>query len=187
MIDLFWDGKHEVFSFSGQGNEKLLAPSREFYDGALPAGNSVAFLNLLKLARITGDNQYRGMAEKMAAGIMVEAGEYPPGYTMFLCGLDFMFGPTGEIVIAGEVDAPETVAARKIINENLSLNRVVILHSPGSEGEELEKMTEYTKYQPMIGGKTTFYLCRNYTCEKPVTSPEKLKKKMKDFLGNIEK
>ncbi|MEN8142740.1 MAG: thioredoxin domain-containing protein, partial [Thermodesulfobacteriota bacterium] len=180
-FDLFWDGQHSVFNFSGQGNEELLAPSREFYDGALPAGNSVAFHNLLKLARITTDNKYLAMAEKMATRIMVDAEEYPPGYTMFLSGIDFMLGPTGEIVIAGKIGASETAAARKIIHEKFSPHKVVLLHPPGSEGEKLEKLAEYTKYQQMIEGKTTFYLCRNYACEKPLTGLGELQKQMKDF------
>jgi hypothetical protein len=181
MIDLFRDKHAGVFNFSGMGNEELLASSREFYDGALPAGNSVAFLNLLKLARITDNREYRDLAEKMAAAIMAEAGEYPSGYTMFLCGVDFMLGPTGEIVIAGEPDAAETKGAARIIHKNFSPNKVVLLHSPAKAAAALEEIAGYTANLPMLAGRTTFYLCRNYACLAPLTNLAALEQALREF------
>lgn len=185
MIDLFWDEEHDVFSFSGLGNEQLLTPIVEFYDGALPAGNSVAFLALLKLARLTDNRHYRDFAGKMATRIIAEAGEYPAGYTMFLSGLDFLLGPTGEIVIAGESGAPETIAAGKIIHKNFLPNKVVLLHSAGKNGKELERIAEYTRCQPLLGGKTTFYVCRDYSCVQPVTDLAELEELLEEFPADV--
>ena len=53
MIKLFWDKKDGGLFFSGEDNEKLIMNRKEIYDGAIPSGNSVAALNLLKLGRIT--------------------------------------------------------------------------------------------------------------------------------------
>ena len=38
--------------------EKLLVRAKEIYDGAIPSGNSVMALNLLRLGKITGDAKY---------------------------------------------------------------------------------------------------------------------------------
>lgn len=51
MRRLFWDKQDGGFYFSGIDEEKLITGSKELYDGALPLGNSVAALNLLKLSK----------------------------------------------------------------------------------------------------------------------------------------
>jgi uncharacterized protein YyaL (SSP411 family) len=183
MIETFRDGDRHILNFSGQGNEELLAANKDLYDGALPAGNSVALINILKLARITGDRQLQTRAEKMARAIMAEAEGYLPGYTMFMNGVDFMIGPTGEIVIAGEPDSEATRVMKRVVSRTFSPNKVLLLHPPGQAGKEIEKIAPYSKYQQMIEGKTTVYLCRDYTCEAPVRDPEKLRELMKDFPG----
>ena len=55
MIDIYWDKKGGGLFFSGKGNESLITRSKDIYDGAIPSGNSVAALNLLRLGRATGD------------------------------------------------------------------------------------------------------------------------------------
>jgi hypothetical protein len=181
MIGLFWDAQHEVFNFSGRDNEVLPGTIRDFYDGAIPAGNSVAFLNLLKLSKITGSLELREMAEKMSRKIMAEVGEHPSGYTMFLTGIDFMLGPTGEIVIAAEPGSPDIAAARKIIYKKFSPNQLVLLHRIDSEGNALGKLAGHTSCMKMIDGKTSFYLCRDYACSQPLTNLTELEGAMKEF------
>ncbi len=183
MIEIFRDGDHAILNFSGQGNEELLAVNQDLYDGALPAGNSVALINILKLARITDDRQLQTRAEKMAGAIMAEAEGYLPGYTMFMNGVDFMIGPTGEIVIAGEPDSEATRAMKRVISRTFSPNKVLLLHPPGPAGKAIEKIAPYSKYQQMIEERTTVYLCRDYSCEAPVGEPEKFRELLKDFPG----
>ncbi|MEN8134826.1 MAG: thioredoxin domain-containing protein [Thermodesulfobacteriota bacterium] len=183
MVNLFWDDEHEVFNFSGSGNEELLGSIRDFYDGAIPAGNSVALLNILKLSKITVEPKFREMSAKMSRKIMVEAGEYPPGYAMFLSAVDYLLGPAGEIVIAGKPDSAATGAVLKLLNRSFAPNKVVVLHQPGPEGLKIEKIAGYTKFQTMVDGQTTVYLCRDYTCEKPIINLDELAKAIKDFPG----
>jgi hypothetical protein len=181
MIDLFWDAEHGFFSFSGIGNEELIGSANDFYDGATPAGNSVALLNLVKLAAITADRKYREIADRMSRGIVVEAEQYPPGYTMFLNAVDYLLGPKGEIVIAGEAGAKATGEALALINRIFSPNKVVMLKRPGREGAKLEKLAAYTEFQPLIDGRTTIYLCRDSSCEKPIVELTELADTLKEF------
>ncbi|NLN42596.1 MAG: thioredoxin domain-containing protein [Clostridiales bacterium] len=55
MLDLFHDKENGGLFLYAKDGEKLIARPKEVYDGALPSGNSVAALNMLRLARITGD------------------------------------------------------------------------------------------------------------------------------------
>jgi len=179
MVELFWDREHNAFNFSGHGNEKLLAQVRDFYDGALPSGNSIALLNLLKLSRLLDDKKLQETAETLAARMAEEAGEYPAGYAMFLSAVDFLNGPSGEIVVAGDPEAAETKKMLVIINRTFSPNQVVVLHPP--QGKDIEKLAPYTEYQTMIDNRPTVYMCRNYACLKPVTEINSLNKMMESF------
>lgn len=55
MIGLFWDEEHGGFYFTGHDAEALIVREKEVYDGAVPSGNSVAAVQLLRLGQVTGD------------------------------------------------------------------------------------------------------------------------------------
>ena len=55
LLKHFWDGKNAGFFFIADNGEDLLIRQKELYDGAIPSGNSIAMLNLLRLGRITAD------------------------------------------------------------------------------------------------------------------------------------
>jgi hypothetical protein len=63
MIKLHAD-KDGGFFYTSHDHEKLFARSKDQYDGAQPAGNSVAARNLVRLWQKTGEERYRDLAEK---------------------------------------------------------------------------------------------------------------------------
>lgn len=89
MLKYFWDeGKGGLF-FTSLDSEKLLIRNKEIYDGAVPSGNSVALLNLLRLARITGDSELENKAEELNKAFSQTINEIPYAYSQFLIGVDF--------------------------------------------------------------------------------------------------
>jgi uncharacterized protein YyaL (SSP411 family) len=88
MLTLFGveeeEGKTLHLYFNGQDSEILIVRPREIYDGALPAGNSVAAWNLLRLAEITGSQNLRQKAERLFFTVGGEIGANPMGYTFML-------------------------------------------------------------------------------------------------------
>jgi uncharacterized protein len=170
MADLFWDEANGGFFFNGRDAEQLISRPKEIYDGALPSGNSVALLNLLRLARLTGDEILTEMAEKQVKAFSGSIGEYPWGYTHFLRGVDFMLGPTREIVIAGKAGEPEVEAMLRSARQTFMPNAVVAFHPEGKSGSsEIEKLVPFLKEQRSVDGKAAAYICENYACQAPVT------------------
>jgi uncharacterized protein len=96
FIRHFWDNDHGGFFFTADDGEKLLVRKKEIYDGAIPSGNSMALLNLVRLARITGDPDIAEMAAKTARSFYAAVRQAPTAYTYFLLALDFRFGVTLE-------------------------------------------------------------------------------------------
>ena len=59
---LFEDRENGGFFLTAEDREPLLVRAKEIYDGAIPSGNSVMALNLVRLAKFTGDPTYRACA-----------------------------------------------------------------------------------------------------------------------------
>ncbi len=175
-LEHFWDAEHGGFYFTSLEHEKLLTRKKEAYDGAIPSGNSVNMLNLLTLARLTGKSEYEEYAQKIAqinVDVILRA---PMAFTGILIALDFAFGPTYEVVIVGEKKDNST---KKILQELYSryLPNVVILLKPISDDktkEQLEQIVTFVRPYQSLEGKTTVYVCKNFNCELPTTSPRKM-------------
>lgn len=172
MIENFWDEKGGGFFFSGKKNEQLIAQSKEIYDGAAPSGNSVALLNLLRLGRITGNQNLEKMAEQIMQTFGETIRQYPSGYTQFLCALDFALGPTKEIVIAGEPDQKDTERILVEIGKRFLPRKVLLLRS--QKDRTLEEIAPFVKEHKSIDNKATVYMCENYACKSPTHDVDKI-------------
>lgn len=172
MIENFWDEKGGGFFFSGKQNELLIAQTKDMYDGATPSGNSVAFLNVLRLGRLTGNPNSEKMAEQLMKTFGETIRQYPSGYTQFLCALDFALGPTQEIVIAGEAGHKDTEQILTEIGKRFLPRTVLLLHSP--KDRTLKEMVQFVKDLKPIDSKVTAYICENYACKAPTYDLDKI-------------
>ncbi len=172
MIENFWDEKAGGFFFSGKKNERLIAQTKEIYDGATPSGNSVALFNILRLGRMTGNLDLGKTAEQLIKTFGETINKYPSGYTHFMCAVDFALGPTKEIVIAGEPEQWDTKQILREIGKRFLPRKVLLLHSP--KDKSLEEIAAFVKEQKPIEGKATAYICENYACKSPTNDIKKM-------------
>lgn len=167
-LNLFWDVENGGFYFNGEDAEQLIARPKELYDGAIPSGNSVALLNLLRLARLTGDEELSEIAGKQINSFAAEVENHPTGYTFFLQGIDFYLGPTREVVIAGRPGADDTKAMLSAVRSQYNPQTVVIFHPEGATGKEIEALAPFVQEQRLANDRATAYVCHNYACQAPV-------------------
>ncbi|GIM45115.1 thioredoxin domain-containing protein [Collibacillus ludicampi] len=172
MVRLFWDDREGGFYLNGSDAEQLLARPKEVYDGALPSGNSVAALNLLRLARITGETRLEELAQKQIQAFSGNVGSYPPGYTHFLMALQFAYYPGKEIVVAGSRDAEDTKRMLRAVHQVFLPQAVRLFRPEGPEAREIERLVPFIKEQKAIEGRATAFVCENYACKSPTTDVE---------------
>src|SRR5215212_3725011 len=132
-------------------NELLVRP-RDVGDGALPSGNSVQLMNLTRLAHITARDDYRKDADALIRSVADEASLAPVASTYLLSALDFVLGPSYEVVLAGK----DVAALRRAVFANFVPNKVVLGPT---------KFAPFTEMQKPIGKKATAYICTNYLCK----------------------
>ena len=80
----------------------FLIRQKEIYDGAIPSGNSIAMLNLLRLGRITANSGLEQKAAKIGRAFFENVRQSPSAYTQLMIAIDFAVGPSYEVVIVGD-------------------------------------------------------------------------------------
>ena len=174
MIDIFWDKEGGGLYFTGKGNEPLITRSKEIYDGALPSGNSVAAMNFLRLGRLTGNTDLEKKADQLTRVFAAEVMEHPMAYTQLLVALDFMVGPSQEIVMAGD-PAPETMRDMlNVVQRKFLPNKVVLMRPDGAEGKRLATLSPFVEPMHSVDHQPTVYLCEQYVCQVPIREVDEL-------------
>jgi len=151
--------------------EALIVRSKEIYDGAIPSGNSVAALNLLRLARLTGETRYEELAEGTMLAFSGDVARSPQNHTQLMLAVDFAAGPSHEVVISGVRGAEDTRAMARALNREFVPNKVVVLR-PTGEADAISKLVPYVADQVSLEGRATAYVCRDFTCREPTTDVE---------------
>ena len=170
QIELFWDDSGGGFFMTAKDAEELIARPKDLYDGAVPSGNSVAFLNLLRLARMGGNPDWEKLADRMIRGFGGAVGDYPMAYTHLMSGLDFFLGPTREIVIAGN---PEERTTREMITyaqRTFLPFKILLLRPDGEAGREISGLCPFLEAMGPGKGGTSAYICEGYSCKAPIAS-----------------
>ena len=171
MMRHFWDKDQGGLFFSADDAEALLLRKKEFYDGAIPSGNSIAMLNLLRLMHLTGQAELEEPAWDLARSFAA-AGEQPLGHSMLLCSLDYALGPASEIALVGSLQDAGIIEMLQAIRSRFLPNKSTVLVC----GEEIREIAPFTNNLIQVEGKTTAYVCTDHVCSLPATSPEEMMK-----------
>jgi len=174
MVRLFWDEKDGGFYFTADDAEKLLYRQKEIYDGAIPSGNSVAALDLVRLSRFTLEKQWEEKLDRLFNSFSAQIASRPSSYGQMLSAFDFALGPSKEIVIVTPSTDKNIDEIINAVYERFIPNKVVLLRpETGAGADEVVSISPYVEYQLPINGQTTIYLCENHICKLPVNSLEK--------------
>jgi hypothetical protein len=130
--------------------------------------------NLLRLERITGDAGFGERASTLAKSAGDALEKMPSGFTALLSAVDFALGPTFEIVIAGQINAPDTVELARAVRDLYLPNKVLLFRS-SDENDGIIKIAPFVAAHSTIDNRATAYVCRNFACDAPVTSSADLK------------
>jgi len=158
-VDHFLDKEDQLFFFTGDHAEKLVARKKELFDNVIPASNSVMANNLFLLGKMTDNTEFNdlsmAMLGKMAKLISKDV-NYLSNWAVLMM---YNLKPFSEIVISGTALIP---FSRELWLE-YKPNSVVL----GTQGKSSLALLEgrEAKY-----GKTQVYVCYNKACQLPVNS-----------------
>ena len=172
MIDLFWDDAVGGFYDTGRDHEDLVLRPRDTFDNAQPCGGSVASDVLLRLAVITGNDEYSAKAATPLRALQRLMSGSPMGAGQWLVALDFYLSQPKEVAIIGPREDPATVELLAAVFGRFLPNKVVVgAESPQPGAVDGNPLLEGRE---MTDGRPTAYVCQNYVCRLPVTDPQAL-------------
>ncbi|MCC2527337.1 thioredoxin domain-containing protein [Bacillus halotolerans] len=169
MIDLFWDEEHGGFYFTGHDAEALIVREKEVYDGAVPSGNSVAAVQLLRLGQVTGDLSLIEKAETMFSVFKPEIEAYPSGHSFFMQSVLKHMTPKKEIVIFGHPDDPDRKQITSALQQAFIPNDSILV---AEHPDQCKDIAPFAADYRIIDDQITVYICENFACQQPTTDIE---------------
>ncbi|MFC1765369.1 thioredoxin domain-containing protein [Planctomycetota bacterium] len=168
MVDLFGDDNGGALYLVGRDAERLVVRDKPQYDGAVPSGNSVAAMVLLRLGRITTQLHFTERAETILNSAALRWQQAPVSQIALAAALDYHLAPGQEITLAGDVQQGGGQAMARWLQTMYLPNSVVIHRPAGETSAELLELAPYVANQGPVGDVATAYVCENYACKRPV-------------------
>ncbi len=171
MRELFEDRENGGFFSTPEGDANLILRMKDDYDGAEPSGNSVAVLALLRLARLTGRQEFEESAERTLKAFASRLASVGSGVPLMLTAFMYSEAPSRQVVLAGPKDdaAPMLAAVRSHF-----LPYTTVLAADDESRSVLARYFPAIGDMRPLGGSVAAYVCENFTCQLPVTEVAQL-------------
>jgi hypothetical protein len=179
MIAEFWDENDGSFFFTGNSHEQLIRRTKEFDDNATPSGNSSAAWGLLRLAALTGVEEYRAKAEVILRTVSGSLARYARAFGHMLCAADVWLARPVEVAIVGELDDPRTRALVRAARRVWCPELVLAAGQPGAATGRLELLAG----RPTLDGAPAAYVCRDFACQAPIAEPAALEELLRSSVA----
>ncbi len=181
QIELFWNEKSSFF-FDSAADPSIKIRMRDTYDGAEPAGNSVAARNLSRLGQLRNNPQWQQMARQLIGSFSEVINHYPTALPLMLTNWREIEAKPCWIVIAGERGAENTEALLRVAAKILNPHQLLLLADGADNQAYLAEKLPFLETVVRLEGKATAYLCADFSCKMPTTSPETLQMQLEKQL-----
>jgi uncharacterized protein YyaL (SSP411 family) len=151
--------------------EVLLAREKPGRDGAIPSGNSIEALNLLRLHLYTGDAAYEQSGEMLLAAFYRSLRYNATGVTEMFSAVDFQLDTPKEIIVVGNGNAQELNAMLAPLRQIYLPNRTLSVVAEADDLPAHAALSPMVKGKRARGGKVTAYVCENRVCKFPTEDP----------------
>jgi uncharacterized protein YyaL (SSP411 family) len=169
----FWEEKSSGLFNTGRFHQNLIVRTKSENDSAIPSPAGVAVEALIRLGMLLDREDLLDKAHRILLINYPYMEKAPQGYLSLLRNVDFFVHPPKEIAIAGQNGAKDSKQLLKAIHSRFLPNRVIAFLDPNAaEAEKLSKKIPLLAGRTLVNGKATAYICRNFTCQLPATSPE---------------
>ncbi|MGM0365473.1 MAG: thioredoxin domain-containing protein [Actinomycetota bacterium] len=172
--ELFWDDENGGFLFSPKHSRPVVYRLKESNDAPIPSGNSVALHNLLRLSKLTSNQDFMDMGQRIIQFFTRNIGQMPEFHTFMLYSAYLMYYKTNEVVICGQSYSQDTLEMIREINKRYLPNTAIIFKPSEQDNRELDKITGFTEKYIGYENKATAYVCSDFSCRFPTTDKEKM-------------
>ena len=176
VLGHFSDGEGGFYDTADDAEQLVLRP-RDPSDNAVPSGWLAAAQALLTHAAYTGVAEHRAAAERALGITTALAARAPRGVGWGLAAAEALLDGPREVAILGPADDPRTRELHRLALMGTAPGLVVAVGPVGSDVPLLRD-------RPLVDGAPAAYVCRQFTCEAPVTTAADLKARVGPHFGS---
>ena len=169
---LFADAERGGFFDVGADAESPVVRPKDVFDNALPCGNSAAADVLLRVAALTGDDTLEQHAAGFLRLVREPMAQAPTGFGHALCALDRYLARAVEVAVVGDPAAEDARALIEVVHRRFLPNLALAAGPSGSSEPAL------LRGRPAQNGAATAYVCEDFVCKEPVTTPSALAERL---------
>jgi uncharacterized protein len=162
----FEDRAQGGFFTTATQHESLIMRGREGADGATPSANAVAASALARLSFHFDRQDWRDAAVRALRVYGREIARYPRAFAKSLAVLDFLTEGPVELAFIGDDKQTGLQALQQAVAEQYLPNRILATSAPDPSSS-----LPLVKGKQTIEGKPALYICRNFSCQQPITDP----------------
>jgi uncharacterized protein YyaL (SSP411 family) len=157
VLENFYDPADNLFFFTSNRAEKLIARRKELFDNVIPASNSIMARNLLQLGTLLDNSNWKETAHAMISGfsgLITKEPNYMSNWAIAFT--EWQSNPV-EVAIVGDQVKQAYASLRE---HYLPLTRFM--------GSSNKSSLPLLRDKVAINKQTTFYVCRHFMCKQPV-------------------
>ncbi|HEX9757519.1 MAG TPA: thioredoxin domain-containing protein [Nitrospiria bacterium] len=160
---------------TSSNHEQLIIRHREGYDGATPNSNATAALSIARLSFHLNREDMRKMAISSVTAYGKTIERIARAFCKSLGVVDLLLEGPVEIALAGDPKDEKTQTLKKEVNRIYLPNRILAHTHPNEKSKKNDSQLPLLEGKGLVEGKPALYICYDFTCQTPITDPEKVK------------
>jgi len=172
LTERFADSENGGFFMTADDHEALIAREKPVLDGALPSGNAIAMMNLLRLHGLTLAPSYMERAEKGLRAFSTSIEAQPWAFGEMLMALEYYLHPPCQAVVVVPAGKDPRRFVHRLRTAFLPGSLATVVSEEQAAG--LARQVPLFKDKSAVEGKVTAYVCRNGACRLPATSEDQM-------------
>ena len=183
ILDAHFRDAEGGYFFTPDDGEELLFRPKESHDGAVPSGNAVTLMNLIRLGRMTGDPDREKAAQRLIRSFAGSLRRMPSAHAQWMVALELLAAPSCEVVIVGLPGSGDVEELMAVLRGRYLPNMVTLFCPEGEDAAGMAEIAPFTGGMRMIGGRASAYVCTGFSCRHPVTDPTELAALLDEWQG----
>ncbi len=180
MLADFADAEYGGFFTTAVNHEVLILRSREGPDGAIPSGNAVAASVLARLGFHFNREDFQIAAKEAVRAYGKHIARYPRAFAKSLAVVDNLISGPIEIALLGSIGEKRFESLRQAVNQIFLPNRIIAHYDP----EESAFSHPLLEGKTLINGAAALYVCKNFSCQVPITDPSQVANAIREQSGS---
>jgi uncharacterized protein YyaL (SSP411 family) len=179
MEGLFWDDDGGFF-FSPRGSGPLPIRHKFAVDSAVPSGNAVAAMNLLRIGRLTAEPGFEEKVAQIGKAFAGSMANYPAAHVHLVSVFNMALNSSAEVIVTGDPAKEDTLEMLSALRKAYCPNMVAVFIPSTIRNKEIENLIPYARDIRTFEGRATAYVCKDFICRAPTTTPEEMLDTIKD-------